>query len=84
MDFAGTDRSGSHNVNGLKLVNTIIENNKKYTPVKAANPNSITMMPYGQGASSTCHDLSGRPIGTAANLKCRHGIFILNGKKIAK
>ena len=84
MDFAGTDRSGSHNVNGLKLVNTIIGNNKKYTPVKAENPNSVTMMVDGQATSSSCHDLSGRPIDTTSGLKGRHGIIIQNGKKIAK
>lgn len=75
MDFAGTDNSESYEVKGLELVNAIISNNLRYTPVKkndgtAIKPSVSTQQP------PTAYDLLGR--------KQHQKIIIVKGKKIIK
>lgn len=63
MDFAGTDKSDSKEVNGLKLVNTIIANNQRYTPVKKGGSTGITLFGKHQQQRSARFDLVGRQLG---------------------
>jgi hypothetical protein len=60
MDFAGTNRSGNKEVNGLKLVQTIISNNQKYVPVKKADNTAINAPKGEQQGGIERYDLTGR------------------------
>ena len=60
MDFAGTNRSGNKEVNGLKLVQTIISNNQKYVPVKKADNTAINAPKGEQRGDIERYDLTGR------------------------
>jgi len=60
MDFAGTDVSGSYDVKGLELVNTIISNNQRYVPVKKGDDSSITLLVNNQNLPTAGYDLLGR------------------------
>lgn len=62
MDFAGTDRSGSYDVKGLELVNTIINNNQRYTPVKKVDLSSIRQLDADAENASAIYDLLGRKV----------------------
>ena len=81
IDFAGTDRSGAYDVAGLQLVNTVIENNKRYEPVTAQHTDVSTPdipaadTPTGQ----PLYDLSGRQAKAAT-----HGIYINNKRKVIR
>lgn len=63
MDFAGTDRSKSYDVKGLELVNTIINNNQRYTPAKKADNTGITLTQQERSAGTLRYDLQGRKVG---------------------
>ena len=60
MDFAGTDTSGSYEVKGLELVNTLIRNNQRYVPVKRSDETGIALPAARQRAASSRYDLLGR------------------------
>ena len=60
MDFAGTDISESYEVRGLELVNTIINNNQRYVPVKKGDETSVAPPVNDQSTLLTRHDLLGR------------------------
>lgn len=62
MDFAGTDRSKSYDVKGLELVNTIINNNQRYTPAKKADNTGITLTQQERSAGTLRYDLQGRKV----------------------
>ena len=59
MDFAGVDTSGSYDVKGLELVNTIISNNQRYVPVKEGDA-SITTQSLIQHRTTARYDIMGR------------------------
>ena len=75
MDFAGTDASNTYEVKGLELVNAIISNNLRYTPVKKNDGTAITT-PRHTPQAADAYDLLGR--------KQRQKIIIVKGKKIIK
>lgn len=75
MDFAGTDTSGSYEVKGLELVNAIISNNLRYSPVKKDDGTSIAS-PVFTKQQLTTYDLLGR--------KQQQQIIIVKGKKYIK
>ena len=60
MDFAGTNKSGNKEVNGLKLVQTIISNNQKYVPVKKADNTGINAPKGEMRVDTERYDLTGR------------------------
>ncbi|MCR5271039.1 MAG: hypothetical protein K6D91_08510 [Prevotella sp.] len=72
MDFAGTDRSKSYDVKGLELVNTIINNNQRYTPAKKADNTGITLTQQERSAGTLRYDLQGRKV----TQKHRQGLVI--------
>lgn len=79
MDFAGTDTSGSYDVKGLALVNAIISNNQRYSPVKNEESVGITLPDSHQEATESCYDLLGRK---QQNQPHRPAIIIRNGRKV--
>ena len=60
MDFAGSDTSGSYTVKGLELVNTIIDNNQRYVPVKKETSTGITPSVSSHHTAAPYYDLLGR------------------------
>ena len=60
MDFAGTDASGSYEVKGQELVNTIITNNLRYIPVKKEDASGITQPACCENSTASRYDLLGR------------------------
>lgn len=73
MDYAGTDRSGNYDVNGLSLTQAIIENNNRYEP----KGNGIIDIQEPE-CSQAIYTLSGQKIKSAPS----HGLYIQGGKKI--
>lgn len=78
MDFAGTNTSGSYDVKGLELVNTIINNNLRYMPVKKGEDAGITTLSNHQNTTPTRYDLLGRKQNQKSQ---RPTIIIEQGKK---
>lgn len=62
MDFAGVNKSGSYDVKGLDLVNTIINNNQRYSPVKKADHTGISSQERNLKKGLLHYDLLGRPM----------------------
>lgn len=85
MDFAGVDRSGSHDVMGQTLLQTIVDLNFRYQPMTTAislpEANGGQQDGVGPEVSSTAYDLSGRPVSTAGPSK---GIAVRKGRKELK
>ena len=85
MDFAGVDRSGSHDVMGQTLLQTIVDLNFRYQPMTTAislpEANGGQQDGVGPEASSTSYDLSGRPVSAARPSK---GIVVSKGRKQLK
>lgn len=79
MDFAGKDRSGSYDVKGLELVNTIINNNQRYTPAKKADLSGIRQPDVDTEKSSPVYDLLGRKV-----QGLRQGTIVVDRQKIIK
>lgn len=81
MDFAGTDASGSYEVKGLELVNTIINNNQRYVPVKEEEPTRIIQPEFCENSTASPYDLLGRK---QSRQPRRPTIIIERGRKIVR
>ena len=79
MDFAGTDASGAYEVKGLELVNTIIDNNQRYVPVKAGEETGIMQPGSSEDATETVFDLLGRKQHRQSR---RPAVMIRQGRKV--
>ena len=79
MDFAGTDKSDKYNVKGLELVNAIIGNNQRYTPVKNADNTGVVSPCTLQDQSTSRYDLMGRKSYRQAHCP---SIVIERGRKV--
>ena len=77
MDFAGVDTSDSYEVKGADLVNTIVNNNLRYVPVKKENNTGIDDVTLHPDEKDVTYDLQGRRV--IGQVKA--GLLIKNGKK---
>ena len=82
MDFAGVDRSGSYDVMGQTLLQTIVDLNFRYQPMTTAialpEVDGGHQDRVGQKDSSPAYDLSGRPLPVKGPSK---GIAVSKGRK---
>lgn len=81
MDFAGVDTKGSREVSGARLVNTLIEHNKKYLDYSAVSDVAVDS---GDDADAPVYNLSGICVGRGRRSLSTlpPGIYILSGQKI--
>lgn len=84
MDFAGADLNGATRVEGARLVDAIIDQNRRYLDCSAIAEVGVDGMD--NDANAAVYNLSGIcvAVGSTSISSLPAGIYIINGKKIRK